>query len=888
MVLEAAARGWLTAEQLWDVAGHVTEGGSAVALLESLLDPEQVSLLRGSGAPNTQVHLDSSIPPPDEAPRRGPVEGPTSMRDLGDMPGLSDSERYQSEELLGRGGAGQVVAARDRELSRVVALKTLHVEGVVTEAVVRRFLVEARVTGQLEHPNIVPVYDIGVSPDRMPFYTMRVVQKWSLSRVLAAETRRDEWPLVRMLNAFMQVCRAVAYAHNKGVLHGDIKPDNILLGDFGEVYLADWGLTRVQPRSPVRTGRSVRPSAPPAPSQTSDDDAPAPARSRPGGTPGYVAPEVAYGDWSKIDHRADLFSLGVVLYEIVTGEQPFQGKTPREVLMATVTAAPVPPRERVPGCPLLLEDLCLELLAKYPDGRPDSATDVATRIENFLEGAKEKERRREEALRLCELATIPQDKCRQYERDALELRAEASAKLKDIEAWRPVEDKRPAWEAEDRAEAAQRESARALAEALDLFSKALGYDTECELAHRGLADLYWERAQQAARERREPTRIYYEALVVDHDTGRYADLMNAKARLSLRSNPPGATVRMHRYVPKDRRLILGDAHDLGATPVAAAELEPGSYLAVLSAPGFRDARYSVVLERGGHHDATVNLYTDHDIGDGFVYVPGGSFIMGGDSDAFDSLPRQDVLLGDYAIAEYPVTVRQYCEFLNDLDRVDRDRAKHHAPCNLRDYVGAIVQRGGDGTWIPHDEIIEGEAREMFPPEDGHLWRVPILLVTWFDARAYCRWRSERDGHVFRMPSEAEWEKAARGVDGRSFPWGDRFDATYCLMRESRSYPQQPEPIGTFAVDESPYGVRDMAGGMREWVGDFFGQDGMQDAVEVEPAASSERGESVLRMVRSGGWRMQADWSRCASRGPVMAMLRGTGLTFRVAKSLSKG
>ena len=122
----------------------------------------------------------------------------------------------------------------------------------------RKFLVEARVTAQLEHPNIVPVYDLGVLPDGRPFYTMRVVKQPSLGDVLAVGDS-IRWPLVRLLGAFLQVSRALAYAHSLGVLHGDIKPENILLGGFGEVYLADWGLTKVQPHSAVRTHRSTAP-----------------------------------------------------------------------------------------------------------------------------------------------------------------------------------------------------------------------------------------------------------------------------------------------------------------------------------------------------------------------------------------------------------------------------------------------------------------------------------------------------------------------------------------------------------------------------------------------------------------------------------------------------
>ena len=885
MAIEAATRGWLSSEQLWSFVRRSLAGESMQHMLEATLDGGQLALLRSASATVTEVHLTSSVPPPPSHPITIPQNDGPPSRDLGGLPTLSAVERYRTERLLGRGGAGRVMAVRDREIGRIVALKTLRDGSDADERIQRRFLMEARVTAQLEHPNIVPVYDLGVIHDGTPYYTMRIVQKQSLASVLISDALREEWPLVRMLHAFMQVCRAVAYAHSRGVLHGDIKPENILLGDFGEVYLADWGLTRVQPHSPVRTARS--PSAPP-PAKSSllaqmpepdDSRVPVTPKSRPGGTPGYVAPEVAYGDWSTIDHRADLFSLGVVLYEILTGEQPFTGRDARDVILATATETPLPPREIAPSCPLLLEDLCIELLDKDKDERPDSAEVVATRIENYLEGAKEKERRREEALRLCEIAEQPAGAFQGYAEVAAKLRREAAVKLDLLEPWQPVEDKRHAWEIEDRAAATEEDAARKLASALDLYTKALAYDNECARAHEGIADLYWDRAQQAEREGREPSRIYYEALVLEHDTGFYKQLMSAQSSLKVTTDPEGASLFIHRYEQKDRRRVLSEGRPLGTAPVKV-ELEPGSYVVIAKAEGFRDVRFPVHLVRGDRRAANINLYTDEEIGEGFIYVPGGTFIMGGDPEATDSLPRQQVHVDDFAIAELPVTVGDYCAFLNALDD---EMAERRAPCNLREYVGAIVERNSAGDWVPHDSIIEGaEARATFPPSDGHLWHVPILLVTWFDARAFCRWRG------VRLPREAEWEKAARGVDGRAFPWGDTFDATNCLMRESRKYPQQPEPAGTFPIDRSPYEVRDVAGGMREWVGDLYSERSADDlAAEDEPPLGSARGESSLRVIRSGGWRFDRNWSRCASRSKVMALIRGTGLSFRVAKDLPK-
>ena len=266
MAVEAASRGWITSDELWDIASSATANRErSLQRLHTLLDRDQLEKLSRyvtARQPVEQMtpvagYTPVELPPPPLVPHRVSVETmPSSERtgahsiDPGGMPGRLPGPRYRGTEPLGQGGVGKVVATRDREIGRTVALKTLHDFATADTRLVRRFLVEARVTAQLEHPNIVPVYDLGVLPDGRPFYTMRVVKKQSLADVLSF----GSWPLVRLLGALLQVMRALAYAHSRGVMHGDIKPENILLGDFGEVYLADWGLTKVKPESEVRTG----------------------------------------------------------------------------------------------------------------------------------------------------------------------------------------------------------------------------------------------------------------------------------------------------------------------------------------------------------------------------------------------------------------------------------------------------------------------------------------------------------------------------------------------------------------------------------------------------------------------------------------------------------
>jgi serine/threonine-protein kinase len=904
VALEALNRGLMSPEEFWEVACVFADGGRRDGepdqVLAKVLPSERVKEVT-QGPPETRgpeayvpempaltvpafaggvpVLGSTGVTTPDtnDAAQAGAEElgtGPSS-REISRLPGGFEGERYTLVEALGRGGMGKVVATLDREIGRIVALKTLQ-RSDAPKAMVRRFLQEARITAQLEHPNIVPVYDLGALPEGEPYYTMRVVKKQSLGDVLDRAELRKHWSLVRLLGAFVQVCRALAYAHARGVLHGDIKPDNILLGDFGEVYLADWGLAKVHRDSIVRRG--LRQSSPPPGYAT-------PA----GGTPGYLAPEVALGRWDDIDHRSDLFALGVILYEILTGRHPFGHAHDPKVLLNAYEKGATRPREITPSCPLLLEDLCMALMARDKERRPANADSVAEQVEEYLEGAKERARRREEALKLCKHAEEPVRQYHELEAEQHQLGGVFAHVARGIESWESVDRKRSVWSIEDRITEAEREAGLALAQAIELYTKALGYDAECAQAHRGLADLYWSRAVGAERQRKPATQIYYEALVLEHDDGHYASKIRADARLSLKSNPPGAQVFAQRWVERDRVLVPGDERFLGRTPFDDARLEPASYLITLKAPGYRETRYPISLGRGDHHEGAVNLYREDEIGPGFLYVPGGKALLGGDPDAIDPLPREEVDVPDFAIAEFPVTFRDYCAFLDDLQRADPELAKKRAPHDVRGSEGHVVRQGEGGRWEPVEQLIEGEARKLFPLEEGHLWNVPVLMIDWFDARAYCRWLSARLGARVRLPTEAEWEKAARGTDGRLFPWGDRFDATFCHMRDSRPFPQQPEPIGSLARDVSPYGVRDMAGGMREWVGDIMGDKTAEELdAEVEPnAATTGRFESTWRMVRSGGWITDASWSRSASRGGQFALTRGHALSFRVVRELPR-
>lgn len=780
-----------------------------------------------------------------------------------------ETPRYTIGKLLGQGGEGRVVAARDRAIGRTIALKTLLEREDPRPDRAGHFLREAAITAQLEHPGIVPVYDLGTLPDGQPFYTMRIVKQRSMRSVLGPDSSREEWPLARLCTVFVQICRAMAYAHAEGIVHCDLKPDNVLLGDYGEVYVADWGLAHRVTELAETTDECL-----------ADDDSQFVTI---GGTPGYMPPEQISAEHGRIDHRSDIFALGVILYEILTGGRPFTGETAMNTIVRTITHTPTPPRDFVHACPLVLNDLCVKMLSKSKSERPNSASAVADEVEAFLEGAKERVRRREEAARLVELAGPVAARYAELGDERDRVAREARRQLEAVRSWEPIEKKAPAWTLEERVVEIETERAQTLATAVELYSQALGHDADCAGARAGLADLYWKCAEQAAMDRDTPRRIYYESLVREVDDGRYTTAIAARGSVTVTTDPPGAKVIAYRYSSRLRQLVPAGERLLGMTPLPETELDPGSYLLVLRREGFRDVRRPVQIRRGEWSGVHVALLTGEAIGEGLVYVPEGSCIVGGDSLAIGSIPRREVHVGGFAISRFPVTYREYLRFVNELAADHPEWAQKRRPGAAIDDSG-LVRMGPDG-WEPDwSHLIEGAGRDYC--SEAQVWDLPVDSIDWFDAVAYARWLGQRDGATYRLPTEFEWEKAARGADERFFPWGDGFDSAFSKTRESRPGVHQPEPIGAFETDESPYGVRDLAGGVLQWAADVIDLVSAEEAsAEPEPELGHPLVETGVRIARGGSWISGMTNCRSATRVRTIPLFRTSNLGIRLVREI---
>ena len=296
---------------------------------------------------------------------------------------LGAHRRYEEREVLGSGGMGYVIKAFDRVLHREVAIKVLPPDCLLDRLESERFIQEARITGKLEHPHIVPVYDFGETENGVRYICMKLVQGETLERLLSelSSDRLETEQLADLLEIFVKVCDAVAYAHSHGVIHRDLKPGNVMISDFGQVYVVDWGLALAQHSEHADlVGRDEEALF--IKDYDSDENG------SPVGTLCYMAPEQLQGDAARIDERTDVFGLGGILYQILTGTPPRTLRDQSLVVARGVEQQVVAPETQVEGnlLPCELSRIAMRALAYEPEERYSSVRELKTDIERFQRG----------------------------------------------------------------------------------------------------------------------------------------------------------------------------------------------------------------------------------------------------------------------------------------------------------------------------------------------------------------------------------------------------------------------------------------------------------------------------------------------------------------------
>jgi serine/threonine-protein kinase len=496
-----------------------------------------------------------------------------------------------------------------------------------------------------------------------------------------------------------------------------------------------------------------------------------------------------------------------------------------------------------------LDDVWARAMAIEPRARP-TASELAQAVEAALEGTRERERRR---LRAGELIKQADYLSARYA-ELLDGRPERLAAVVNLRAevasWDPIERKRPLWDAEDVLQVTDHLTVRTMQEAVSAYEQALDEVPGLLEARRGMLRLYRSELRRAEERRDEAEREYYSGLVQ-----RYDDVATTgdDGRLWLSCEPEACQVTLSPLREQDRRLVPAFAWQ-GDAPLAGMRLAAGRYEAIVTAPEMATVRCPLVVKANGEHKLTIDLVEASRRAPGEIYVPGGTAQLG-DGDL------REVDVASFFMGEVPVTFEEYLEFLADLYRSMPDAVDMYAP------------RATDGRLYWRWTGIEFLAVHVAEWADGQvdLKKLPAFGMNARGAEAYATWKSVRTGLSYRLPYEDEWEKAARGTDGREYPWGDQFDPAFCKMRSSRQGIALPEPPGRYEFDLSPYGVKDMAGGVADW---------------VSPRTGSGDQQGLRQLVsRGGAW---CDWPadcRLGMRRTYMEIERSPRLGFRLARSV---
>ncbi len=668
------------------------------------------------------------------------------------MPDLSGQSigRYHIVEQLGYGGMATVYKAYDTRLERDVAIKVIRRQAFspeVVERMLKRFEREAKALAKLNHPNIVSIYDYG-EYEESPYLVMPFIPGKTLKHMLTGQPI----PWQQAVHLVLPIARALFYAHSEGIIHRDVKPANILITQSGEPMLSDFGVAKILDieESNTLTGTNVGV-----------------------GTPEYMAPE----QWmNKVVPQTDIYALGVVLYEMLTGRKPYVADTPAAVLIMQ-SSQPLPhPQQYVPDLPEGVGKVLYKAMAKEPGDRYANMGEFVVALEGLIEGNEKTK------------SPVTKESPAQQERETID------KKLTPPESARAGNENR---------------------------LKGKGW----VIGIRGVI------------------------------------LLGILCLVMFM----GPLNKMISQQPKTATSTLILSTDIVTNaPIPPTETSVAIFPTKTTAPTLIPT-LGVGSTRLSEKDGML-----------LMYVPAGKFEMGPENSGSDESQVHMVYLDAYWIDQTEITNRQFAVFVTasgyttDVDKIGKGWVYNVGTREWEETIGV--------DW-KHPQGANSSLSDM----EEH----PVVQVNWNDASAFCRWAGRR------LPTEAEWEKAARGTDGRTYPWGNHPVAGNLLNMADKNLPADwsdnsiddgyrfTAPVGSYPMGVSPYGTLDMAGNVWEWVVDWYSETYYNNFPTDNPQGPSSGDKRVLR---GGSWGNTESSMRSSNHDGLNPDGRTFNVGFRCAMS----
>ncbi len=715
-------------------------------------------------------------------------------------------KRFSGIKTIGLGGIGSVLSGYESSLKRDIAIKILRPTYRSKKKFLNRFIREARATAQIEHPNIVPIHELGVMNELGVFFTMKKVEGENLRVVIQKLSENDpayiaKYTRTRLLEIFIAACNGVAFAHSKGIIHRDLKPANIMLGDFGEVLVMDWGLVKyIGDKSQLDEEQKIDLESNIG-GLGSREDSMMTLDGSISGTPAFMAPEQASGRINEIDERSDLYSLGAILYSILTlKSSPFdENLTTNEVLSHVVNNYFSPPRKRSHKLkiPKELEAICLKAMQRNKENRYASVKDLIHDIYNFMENYPllaypvppitrfiKLCRRRPlipSVLIMSILAFFTAMTMHYIESST---RTSSFLKFADYSinqgnvflvrarnTYMNIQDrmgKEEDADYPDKEYKLKEDLTKLIAEfnnqydlAIEFITRVEGLGLKQEQINASLARIFKNRLEfsimtgnyNETRKLIEMLRLrrrkaFYD--IVENDKQLFDSvkmIIQGEGKLSVSSIPPDVDVvgykieNFSNFDPADCKSIFSVK-----TPFKNMKLQQGGYILIFQKPGWPEIRYPVQIVLGKLEN--IKMLIPDKIPDGMIYVPAGTLSL--NTQREDSQTNwQKVFVPGFFMKKHEVSFGEYLTFWQSLS----------SPSDRRKYMGKCISENEDRYYMNLWDK-DGTLREPFTAD------MPVIGITGIAAKAYCAWLSGQIKMECRLPTNYEWGKATLGADGR--------------------------------------------------------------------------------------------------------------------------